>query len=346
VNILQLGPVPPPHGGVQTHMMALRAFLRAHGHRTSVINITRHRSPETDDVYHPKSAGALLARVARLRPDIMHVHLGGNLGQRDLSLCLVLSAIPGGRVVLTFHSGGYPGSEAGRRAQPGSFAGFVLRRLDGLIGVNQAIVDTFHRFGVSPARTALIEPHAIDGGSLPSGTDAMPSALRAFAAAHRPFLVTVGLLEPEYSLELQIDCLPRIRERHPSVGLAIIGSGSLDGALRTRIAASPAREHIMLCGDVPHQGTLAAIRHAAALLRPTQYDGDSLSVREALAMGTPVLASNTGMRPAGVTLLSSLDPGGLMEGVSAVLGSPAGTSGADLGAGNLARVLELYERLT
>lgn len=327
-------------------MMALRSFLRARGHRTSTINITRHRAPEADDVFHPKSARALLARVARLGPDIMHVHLGGNLGRRDLSLCLALSAFPGRRVVLTFHSGGYPGSEAGRRARPGSFAGIVLRRLDGLIGVNQAIIETFQRFGVSPARIELIEPHAIDGNSLPENTDAMPPALRAFASAHRPFLLTVGLLEPEYSLELQIDSLPRIREQHPSAGLAIIGSGSLDAALRERIAASPVQDHILLCGDVPHQGTLAAIRHAAALLRPTQYDGDSLSVREALAMGTPVLASDTGMRPAGVTLLRSLDTGELSRGVLAVLDQPSGAIEADLGAGNLERVLKLYERLT
>ena len=58
----------------------------------------------------------------------------------------------------------------------------------------------------------------------------------------------------------------------------------------------------MLCGDVPHELTLHAITRAAALLRTTRYDGDSIAVREAIAAGTPVVATDNGMRPAGTEL--------------------------------------------
>lgn len=342
LHVVLLGPVPPPQGGVQTHLMALADYLRREGHRVSVINITRHKQPDGRGYYFPKSAAGLLARVISLRPSILHVHLGGHLSRRDLGLCLALAAVPGSKVVLTLHSGGYPRSEAGRKATPRSLAGYVLRRLAGLIAVNPEIEAVFHRLGVSPAHTTTIEPHCIDPLELSVEPEAMPEALREFAGQHDPFLLTVGLLEPEYSLELQIDTLPLVRARHPGAGLAIIGSGSLEARLRSRIQGSPVREHLLLCGDVPHRGTLAAIRRAAVLLRPTQFDGDSVSVREALAMGTRVLASDTGMRPHGVRLLRSLEPASLAEGISGVLHEPHPPQESDRGESNLEQVLRFY----
>ena len=43
------------------------------------------------------------------------------------------------------------------------------------------------------------------------------------------------------------------------------------------------------------------------LLRTTLYDGDAVSVREALWIGTPVIASDNGMRPEGVRLVPKED---------------------------------------
>jgi glycogen synthase len=345
MHVLLFGPVPPPMGGVQAHMMALREHLLAHGHRVSVINITRYRKAAGNGIYYPASAAALLALALKLQPDIMHVHLGGHLSRRDLALCLALSAIPGPSLFFTFHSGGYPGSEAGKRASRASVAGMVLRRLDGLIGVNAEIVDVFHRYGVQPSRTALIEPHSISDASLSHPAESMPPALREFAERHHPFLLAVGGLEPEYSNELLVDTMPAIRRRHPEAGLAIVGGGSLAASIRERIAASPVRDHILLCGDVPHAGTMAAIARADLMLRPTQYDGDSVSVREALAMGTRVLASRTAMRPPGVMLLSALEPEALVTGVSDALACDPPEVKGGRGEGNLEAVLEFYDRI-
>ena len=43
MTVLQIGPYPPPHGGVQTNLVAIRDYLRAHGHSAPVINLTRFR---------------------------------------------------------------------------------------------------------------------------------------------------------------------------------------------------------------------------------------------------------------------------------------------------------------
>ena len=61
-------------------------------------------------------------------------------------------------------------------------------------------------------------------------------------------------------------------------------------------------ENILILEDTPHPQTLLIIRSSTIFLRPTLYDGDAISVREALALGTPVIASNTDFRPEGTLL--------------------------------------------
>jgi glycosyltransferase involved in cell wall biosynthesis len=46
-----------------------------------------------------------------------------------------------------------------------------------------------------------------------------------------------------------------------------------------------------------------ALRLGTIFLRPTLTDGDALSIREAMAAGVPVLASDVVRRPTGVTVL-------------------------------------------
>lgn len=312
MKVLQLGPYPPPHGGVQTNLVAIRRYLQQRGHQCAVINLTRHRRADADGVYYPQSALEVLRLLARLRYDVVHYHLGGQVTLRLLGLCLACCAMPGRRAVLTFHSGGYPLSAAGQRARPLSLGGFVFRRFDRIIAVNQAIREMFRRFGVPAHKIHLIEPHTLAAASPDA---AWPDAFARFFAAHAPVLLTVGLLEPEYDLALQIDALGRVREKFPQAGLLIIGAGSLEEELRARIAGKSYREHVLLPGDVAHETTLRAIAECELFLRTTLYDGDSISVREALHAGATVIATDNGMRPTGVRLIRKSDETALVAAI-------------------------------
>lgn len=350
MHVLQLGPFPPPWGGVQTNIVSIRDHLRRHGAEASVINITGNRKPDGDGVYYPRSAAALLRRLYTLRPDVVHIHVGGHLPPRVLALMLACATVPGSRAVFTLHSGGFPTSPAGAAARPRSLLGLVLRRFDALIGVNPQLVTFFQRMGVPAARTHLIYPHAFGpetAAIVARGRDGLPEPLRAFYAAHSPVLTTVGLLEPEYDLPLQIAALARIREAHPRSGLVIVGSGSLEAELRARIAAASWGEHVLLAGDVPREHTLLAIATADVVLRTTLYDGDAISVREALHVGTPVIASDNGMRPDGVHLVPKENEAALVDAVTRVLAQAPTTGGRELADGeeNTRAVVRLYEAL-
>ncbi len=343
MKVLQMGPYPPPHGGVQTNLVAIRQYLLDRGIPCPVINLTRFRQEERDGVYYPKNAWGVLNLLLRLEYDLIHLHVGGDLSLRHTGVMLLCSLIPGKKTIFTFHSGGYPSSEAGQRAQARSLRGLALRRLDGLIAVNAELVDLFRRFGVPSGRIRLILPYAVDS---PDDSGGLPEKLECFYRAHDPTLVTVSGLEPEYDLPLQIEAVGRLRLRFPRMGLAILGSGSLEAQIRNLIASKPYREHILLCGDVPHEATLRAIRESPLFLRTTLYDGDSISVREALHLGTPVIASDNGMRPEGVRLVPKSDVDALCRAIEGVLtefsGNPAPAAS---GKENLEAVLRFYEEV-
>jgi len=287
---------------VQTNLVAIRQYLLERGHSCAVINLTRFRRPDADEVYYPKTALGVLHLMFRLRYDILHLHIGGFPRLPLLGLALVCSLLPGRRAVLTFHSGGYPQSPEGRSASPRSLRGSIFRRFDRVIAVNPELVGLFRRFGVGSDRIRLIYPHAV---SMPLPVP-YPERLQQFTQCHSPLLLTVGLLEPEYDLPLQIDVLGLIREQYPRAGLVIAGAGSLEDPLRRHVETKPYAEHVLVCGDLPHPVTLRAIAECDLLLRTTLYDGDSIAVREALALGTPVIATDNAMRPEGVHLVVPL----------------------------------------
>jgi len=340
VRVVQLGPYPPPHGGVQTNLVAIREYLRRRGVPCAVINITRHRRAEADEVYYPKSALELVWDLFCHRYDVVHLHIGGMIPLRVAALALVCTGVPWAKAILTLHSGGYPSSDQGRAAKSNSLLGFALRRFTFLIGVNQEIIDFYLRLGVKRSRARLIAPHSVAGARI---AERLEQPLASFFAGHEPVLVSVCGLEPEYDVAGQVEALSHIRQRFPKAGLAIIGSGSLEASLRRQIEATLYVRNILLCGDVPHEQTLRAIADADVLLRTTLYDGDAISIREALYLGTPVIATENGMRPQGVNLIPIGDTKALVQAVcTAVEMRSKKERHEERDDENLARVFELY----
>jgi glycosyltransferase involved in cell wall biosynthesis len=342
-RVLLIGPYSPPRGGVQAHVSALREYLAARGVPCEVIDLSPHRKTDGAGVYGPSGAAGLARLLLTLRYDVAHLHVGGRLSPRLAALALLAGVLPGRKSVLTFHSGGYPSSPEGRAARPRSLRGFALRRLDRVVAVNEEIAAWFRQVGVEAGRVRLISPYA-----LPAAPPAAepPEPLRSFLARHRPVVVSVGGLEPEYDLPLQIEVLGQLREKFPGAGLVLVGAGSLDADLRRRAAEKPYGEHVLLCGDVGREVALRVIADSDLMLRTTLYDGDSIAVREAMHFGVPVVATDRAPRPEGVRVVPAQDLARLREAAEQCLGNgarrpPAGEPREE----NLAAVHALYEEL-
>ena len=156
MRVLLIGAYPPPHGGVQTNVVAIRTMLLDRGVPCMVMNLTRHREARDAEVYHPTNVPQVLQLLRRLPYDIVHMHHGGELTPRLVALYFLCAQLPGKRAILTCHSGGLASSEIGRSARRLSLYGCVFRSLDRIIVVNQEMVEMFKQYGVSPDRIELI----------------------------------------------------------------------------------------------------------------------------------------------------------------------------------------------
>lgn len=345
MHVLQLGPYPPPQGGVNRNMLAISDELVRNGHRCSIIATTRSREiiPEPD-VYHPKGPFELLKLLLTLKYDVLHLHVGGDLNRRVLALIAGCGLLARGKNVLTLHSGAYPGTDAGKAAGRSSIRGFMFRQFSRVIAVNPLIADVFERYGVSASRLRTILPFVL---KRPDSEVKLPPDLARFADAHSPFLLTVGLLEPEYDLLMQVDAMRKMIEIFPNAGLMIVGSGSIEDELRKSVNSKAYSPHIVVAGDVDHSITLHLINDCDLLLRTTLFDGDAISIREALFLGTPVIATDNGMRPAGVHLIEAGNADDLVANVRSAL-EQSGTkqSGSPEDNANITSVVELYGEIT
>ena len=344
MHVLQLAPYPPPEGGISRNALAIRDELRTNGHRCSIIATAKSsRVTPEPDVYHPRSAVELVKLLAKIRFDVLHVHVGGDIPTRILAFLATCAAFGRKKSVLTFHSGGYA-IEHADTAKPLSLAALVFKKYRKIIAVNPLMIQMFERFEVEKERLHLIAPFV---HQTPDQSFELSAKLKEFAEKHQPFLLTVCLLEDAYDLFMQIDALEKVLERLPAAGLMIVGSGSLEDRLRAAIAGKPYADRIFLTGDVEHPITLHLIGRADVLLRTTLFDGDAIAVREALFLETSVVATDNEMRPDGVHLIPMHDPDALVEAIESLSKQPRKSKiekSADRR--NVVEVLKVYEELT
>lgn len=343
MHVLQLGPYPPPEGGIHRNMLAIREDLRAAGHRCSIIATAKSSriTPEAD-VYHPRTPPELIKLLKNLEYDVLHIHVGGSVTPRVLALMAACAFFARGKSVLSLHSGGYA-LEKAASANYFSRDAFVFRMFRQVIAVNSLMIEMFEKYGVKKDRLRLIYPFVLQN---PDAAVEIPQVLAEFAEKHRPLLLAVCLLEDTYDLPRQIDALADVLEEQPAAGLLIVGSGILESELKKAIAAKPYAENILLAGDVEHKITLRLIDRADILLRTTKFDGDAIAVREALFLDTPVIATDNKMRPAGVHLIPLRDAEALAIKIRelAARGKPPKREKAD-DRSNIAAVLKVYEEL-
>ena len=85
------------------------------------------------------------------------------------------------------------------------------------------------------------------------------------------------------------------------------------------IARQGVRNTMFLAGDVDHELCLTLMSRCSVFVRPTFHDGDSISVREAMSLGIPVVASKVGTRPEGTLLFDAGDMDGLIAQIEKAL---------------------------
>ena len=106
-----------------------------------------------------------------------------------------------------------------------------------------------------------------------------------------------GRLVADKGVKQLLEAFGRLSRTHPTARLTFMGAGPEEGALRERATAAALDQEVAFLGALPHAEALDAIAAADAFVLPSHAEGSPLSVTEALALGTPVVATHVGALP-------------------------------------------------
>lgn len=122
-------------------------------------------------------------------------------------------------------------------------------------------------------------------------------AVRERYRLESPYILAVGTVQPRKNYEFLVRVFRLVAEQKPHSLIIVGGKGWLDERLPMEIEQQGLQERVRLMGFVD-DADLPALYSAADLLAfPSLYEGFGLPLLEAMACGTPVIASNASSLP-------------------------------------------------
>lgn len=301
-KVLLVGPYPPPFGGLSVQLCQWQRYLSARtGYECEVLNIGEARDTTIDGCVPTFGYWDFVKKLCDYSSQGYLIHLMTNGHNAKSWLCACACAMAGIRkrkTVLVFGSGNAP--DYMKNAD--TFVKVLIRmslRLGGrLICRNQEMYQALIRFGAAPSKIHVVTGFLGVNNHLDCK---VPETIQTFLDHHGPVLGATANLDPEYGIPLMLESVEELSARYPRIGLLVIGP---DERAKDKFTTCKGLDHVHFTGPLPNEVVRAVMSHLSVFLRPTYFDGDSLSVREALAQGLPVIASDTGFRPPGVLLFS------------------------------------------
>jgi glycosyltransferase involved in cell wall biosynthesis len=189
----------------------------------------------------------------------------------------------------------------GLGAAAGAVRGWMLRRADFVVAISAQIHDQLRRRGVPESRIRRI-PNAVDTERFHPASVAQKSALRAALGlpVQRTVLIFAGRLSRAKGLPMLVEAWPALLERHPDLYLLIVGGGKhafddCEDEIRGFVASRRLADSVHFAGE--SERVHDYLQAADLFVFPTEYEGFSLALVEALACAMPVVVTAVGAAP-------------------------------------------------
>ena len=286
--------IPAHSGGIEQHVDVLSKHLAARGHE--VIDYCRRSycgrdATSTNDgglrrIFRPsiptKHLDAITHTFASTldvilrRADIVHYHA---LGPAALGPLARLAGLP---VVVTVHGLDW------QRAKWGALAKRCIQ-----FGERMAAASAGKLIGVSPILKRYFEEnYGVEAEFIPNGVMPMqhrpPERMLQYGIEPRKFLFSVSRLVPEKGLHYLI---PAFESLDTDFKLVIAGGGGFDADYEHRLREM-AGDRVVFLGPADRDFVAELFSHAQLFILPSDLEGMSIALLEAMNMGVPVLVSN------------------------------------------------------
>lgn len=272
----------PGVGGAEIYLARLVEAQRTLGHDVAVLAADHERQGlgRALDLWDPRALRRLRARVAELRPDVVHLH---NV-TRELSPAVLRPT--GVATVMTFHDMRLLGGSEHKLPHPRAVAGRlwvdpVVRRLagrlDAVTGVSDVVTSALRDAGL---------PHPT---TLPVPVGEPTETLLPVQQCHD--VVFAGRLSRDKGAHVLVAAFALVADRHPAARLVLAG----DGPERAQLEAARG-PRVELVGRLTPEEVSALMGRARVVVVPSlpalRREGSSLTAVEAARHARPVVGSD------------------------------------------------------
>lgn len=319
-----LGSYPPPFGGVATHTKRLLPLLESAGIEARVYNAvsSAEAPPQVVSVYAHRHRW-LVDFAVRGGERAVYV-----LSDRIEAWALLAASarLRGKRLAIRLRNSVVPDllQQGGPRL---ATAAWALRQADLVVGVSALLTRCAQDLGVPPEKT-LHQPGFLAPTAAETDEALIDAPTRAFMEAHQPLIAANGKVnwyrgEDLYGLDLLVSLVAKLKPAFPRLGLVVCfwdhqpRDASYLQTLKDNARAAGIAEQIHF--RLKPKPFVPVLKQAQLFVRPTRTDGDANSVREALHLGVPALASDVVERPDGAKLFPSGNAEALATAAAALL---------------------------
>ncbi len=173
--------------------------------------------------------------------------------------------------------------------------GYALHNADRVVGICQDLCTKAIALGARPDRCVVVK-NGLELQQFPMRPrDTCRTELAIPLTAD--LMVYVGSLKHVKGPDLLMTAFASIATQRPEARLVLIGEGPLRASLQTQAQALGVGERVLFLGRRPHTEVAAWMNAADLLVLPSRSEGLPNVVTEALACGTPVVATRVGGVP-------------------------------------------------
>ncbi len=255
-----------------------RLLLDLNGADIRVDSLDKRRGPD------PRMFQRFVSAVKRHKPDVLHTHL---YVMPYVVPARWLTRIPS---VHTVHN--VAEKDATGLVRLANVLAFRLGTIP--IGISPKVRDTIDRL-YHPGRVPVI-PNGIDLRRFRQAQDVRSVWRLRNGYSDRDFVIaSVGRLDPQKNFPLLLDAFAKLGSRHRKIKVLIAGEGQCRGELENKIRELQIGDRVRLDGersDVPEMLLSSDLYVATSL-----WEGNPLSIMEAMAAGLAVIAPGIGGIP-------------------------------------------------
>jgi glycosyltransferase involved in cell wall biosynthesis len=169
----------------------------------------------------------------------------------------------------------------------------AARRADRVITGTEAAAAELRAYTRLPSSLVRVVPYGVDPNTLVPGEEPTTSVLREYGLSGTPYVLWVGSLEPRKGVGVLVAAMARLAAVGKTTALVLAGyAGWQNARLIPPEQRAQLGESLHQLGPVPEADLQALYAGATVFAFPSFHEGFGLPVLEAMAAGTPVVASD------------------------------------------------------